>query len=435
MKKMLLVVLALVLSVSMTFAGWEFDHVFAAYDLPVSDSYGMHGVAVDGAGNVWYSMYNYSTADLYAANGDTIAVYEVFATQPDGTPLSFSPINVLDFNGTLDTLVSSCRGMETADDGNILYSVGGKMYKINATTGAGIAMYDFPGVTGSLTCPAVAANGDIYLGTVGQGNPVKILNSDLTEKADAIASFSGAYTRSVAVSADGTDLYFGSTWNGIGIRHFHSDIPGVLPYDSASTIGGWQVDDTTFQSLWPEAVDLGPDGNLYAANTQIAFTNDVDHGSLYWVYGTDGTEKYSFGTAEGDSTAGGMYNGRGCAWSADGNTMYVADFGYNCLTVWTSTPDAIDSPVSIPSAFELNQNYPNPFNPNTNIPFTLEEEGMVKLIVYDVVGREVATLVNENMTSGTHVVSFSGADLSAGMYIYKISFNGEVSAKNMLLIK
>ncbi|MCF7824708.1 MAG: T9SS type A sorting domain-containing protein [Candidatus Marinimicrobia bacterium] len=438
MKKMLSIILATLVLGSFAMGGWEFDGVLADFpELTVSDSWGMHGVTVDNAGNIWYAMLGHPTAELYrgTAVGDTLDVYQIFAVTPAGVPLSFSPISTLTYGSVTDTLVSACRGMATDNDGNILYSIAGKLYKINGTTGAGMAMYDFPDVTGSLTCPAVDDAGNVYIGTVGPGNPVKILNSSLVETGNAIAEFRGAYTRSIAVSGDGKELYFGSTWNGIGIRHFHSDLPGTFPHDSASTIGGWQINDTTFQNLWPEAVSLGPDGNLYAANTQIGFTGDEAHGSRYWVYGTDGTEKYSFGAPLGDYTQGGIWNGRGCAWSPDGTIMYMADFGYNCVTIWNQVPDGVERPITLPTSFELKQNFPNPFNPSTTIAYELHQDGLVNLTVFDVKGREVATLVNEQLTAGNHVASFDGSNLSSGLYIYQLSFNGQVSAKNMMLIK
>lgn len=439
MKRMLTMLFAGILMTSMVFGGWAFDSVVAEFpELEVSNSWGMHGVAVDGAGNIWYAMYNHSTETLYNTSvtpTDTVEVYQVFAVQPDGTALSFSPISVLTIGTVTDTLTSSARGMATDNDGHILYSVAGKLYKINHTTGAGMAMYDFPDVGGSLTSAAVDDAGNVYIGTVGQENPVKILNSDLQETGTAIASFAGAYTRSIDVSADGKDLYFGSTWNGIGIRHFRSELPGTLPYDSASTIGGWQVNDSTFLNLWPEAIDIGPDGNIYAANTQIDFTGHDDHGSLYWVYGTDGTEKYSFGAALGYYDQGGMWNGRGAAWNAAGDVMYIADFGYNCVTKWVQVPDNVDSPITLPASFELKQNYPNPFNPVTNIAYDLHQDGVVTLTVFDVKGREVARLVDAYQTSGSHVVPFNGSYMESGLYIYQLTFNGEISAKNMMLIK
>lgn len=85
--------------------------------------------------------------------------------------------------------------------------------------------------------------------------------------------------------------------------------------------------------------------------------------------------------------------------------------------------------------FELSQNYPNPFNPTTVISFRLTESGFTTLKVYDMLGREVSTLLNENMTSGTHDVSFNGSNLSSGIYIYQLSSKGNTITRRMTLIK
>ncbi|NQV50322.1 MAG: T9SS type A sorting domain-containing protein [Candidatus Marinimicrobia bacterium] len=436
MRRMLSIfVTALVIS-SAVFGGWEFEGVLAEIpDTEITNSYGMHGVTVDGAGMIWYAMYNYSTASLYPTATDTVDVYQIFAVSSDGTPASFSPISMLTISGVTDTLVSSCRGLTTDNDGNVLYAVAGKMYKINHTTGAGMAMYDYPDFTGSLSKPAVDDAGNVYIGTVGPGHAIKILNSDLVETGNAVAEFTGSNTRAIVVSGDGQDIYTGSTWNGMGIRHLHSDLPGTFPHEEVEAIGGWQINDTTFQQLWAEDVSMSPEGLLYAANTQIEFTADTLHGSRYWVYGTDGTEKYSFGTPNGAYDQGGMFNGRGCAWSADGTKMYVADFGYCAVTIWNQVPDGVDRPITIPTAFELKQNYPNPFNPSTTIAYELHQDGLVTLTVYDVAGHEIATLLNDQMNAGNHVASFNGSNLSSGLYIYQLSFNGQVSAKSMMLVK
>ncbi len=88
-----------------------------------------------------------------------------------------------------------------------------------------------------------------------------------------------------------------------------------------------------------------------------------------------------------------------------------------------------------PTEFVLEQNYPNPFNPATNIRFGLPEGGQVQLIVYDLLGRRVATLVDGFRDSGYHDVVFDAGHLSSGMYIYKISTNGHEDTGTMLLVK
>jgi len=88
------------------------------------------------------------------------------------------------------------------------------------------------------------------------------------------------------------------------------------------------------------------------------------------------------------------------------------------------------------SKFSLEQNYPNPFNPQTNITFSLPKSGLVTLLVYDVLGREVAKLINnEKKTAGTHQIGFDGKNLPSGIYFYRLTSEYYVASKKMLLIK
>jgi len=90
---------------------------------------------------------------------------------------------------------------------------------------------------------------------------------------------------------------------------------------------------------------------------------------------------------------------------------------------------------SIPSDYNMEQNYPNPFNPTTNIRFSLPEANQVMLKVYDMIGQEVATLLNGYMNAGTFEVSFDAAELPSGTYVYSISAGDYKSFKKMVLIK
>jgi hypothetical protein len=89
----------------------------------------------------------------------------------------------------------------------------------------------------------------------------------------------------------------------------------------------------------------------------------------------------------------------------------------------------------IPRTFSLNQNYPNPFNPTTVISYDLPENSQVNLAVYDMMGRRVATLVNENVTAGTHQVQFDASSLSSGTYMYRLQAGGSIQTKKLTLIK
>jgi hypothetical protein len=86
-------------------------------------------------------------------------------------------------------------------------------------------------------------------------------------------------------------------------------------------------------------------------------------------------------------------------------------------------------------SYILDQNYPNPFNPSTKISYSIKDEGLVTLKVYDVLGKEIITLVNENKAAGINEAEFNASQLPSGMYIYKIQAGQFSDVKKMLLIK
>ncbi len=88
-----------------------------------------------------------------------------------------------------------------------------------------------------------------------------------------------------------------------------------------------------------------------------------------------------------------------------------------------------------PTKFELNQNYPNPFNPSTTIKYQIPKAGMVSIKVYDILGQEVAILVNEIKNSGSYQVNFNASKLASGTYIYRLQAGSFVQTKKMLLLK
>lgn len=89
----------------------------------------------------------------------------------------------------------------------------------------------------------------------------------------------------------------------------------------------------------------------------------------------------------------------------------------------------------LPAEFELNQNYPNPFNPTTVLPYALPEDSHVRITIYDMIGREVTTLVNTDMTAGYHTANFDAKNLASGMYIYRIRAGEYVQSRTMSVIK
>ncbi len=91
--------------------------------------------------------------------------------------------------------------------------------------------------------------------------------------------------------------------------------------------------------------------------------------------------------------------------------------------------------TGLPSEFRLRQNYPNPFNPVTVVLFDLPQSSFAKLIVYDILGREVATLVNKELKAGTHSAAWNASGYPSGIYFYRLETKNFTDVKKMVLIK
>jgi hypothetical protein len=121
-------------------------------------------------------------------------------------------------------------------------------------------------------------------------------------------------------------------------------------------------------------------------------------------------------------------------WSQD-----LGGFGYVGSELWctfnSGIPTGVEDKEITPSDFSLSQNYPNPFNPTTEINYSIPAFRNVVIKVYDVLGKEVATLVNEEKPAGSYEVQFDASKLSSGIYLYKLQAGSFVKTKKMILMK
>lgn len=97
--------------------------------------------------------------------------------------------------------------------------------------------------------------------------------------------------------------------------------------------------------------------------------------------------------------------------------------------------NTISIEVKPPTQFKLNQNYPNPFNPTTKISYALKDAGLVELKLYDILGNEVAVIVNENQSAGIYEVSFNAGNLPSGIYFYRLTSGNFMDTKKLILLK
>ncbi|RPH34923.1 T9SS C-terminal target domain-containing protein [bacterium] len=130
-----------------------------------------------------------------------------------------------------------------------------------------------------------------------------------------------------------------------------------------------------------------------------------------------------------------------CAIYKQGTTQFsaYAYAGFGPTNVYFNQeglmPVSVKEAPGVPVAFSLGQNYPNPFNPETGVRYQVSGLSDVKLTVYDMLGREVAVLVNEQKPAGFYEVKFDGAGLASGMYIYRLTAGSFVQSRTMLLLK
>jgi hypothetical protein len=132
-----------------------------------------------------------------------------------------------------------------------------------------------------------------------------------------------------------------------------------------------------------------------------------------------------------------LYNGDHVKHKDTKRTTEVSPFdGFKCYPFQKSVPlqASHQNPHNL-NFFKLLQNYPNPFNSTTTIPFWLPQRTNVILKVYDVFGREIATLINREFDAGEHSIQFNANDLPTGVYFYRLHSGNFIEQKKMILIK
>lgn len=116
------------------------------------------------------------------------------------------------------------------------------------------------------------------------------------------------------------------------------------------------------------------------------------------------------------------------------------DQGYQNVSRWTYTwigdeLVGVEDNPSLVNVYDLKQNFPNPFNPSTKIQYSIAEPGFVSVKVFDILGRQIANLVNKQQSAGSYTVDFDAQNLSAGVYLYKIESGSFSATKKMILVK
>jgi hypothetical protein len=210
----------------------------------------------------------------------------------------------------------------------------------------------------------------------------------------------------------------------------------TIKYNS-SLAQQWLQRTTNSGSDFPFSIAIdNPSNHIFVTGSSFTAGTNYDYLTIsYSLSGIFDWEKKENSSGNGNDYASGIV-------VQDTDRIYVtgsANFSGTGIAFYTlrySTFNAVE-PIStiIPKSFTLLQNYPNPFNPVTNIRFDVPRSSFVRISVYDVMGREVENLVNEQLMAGEYMVKWDAVKYSSGIYFYSIATDGYQSTKKMILTK
>jgi len=215
-----------------------------------------------------------------------------------------------------------------------------------------------------------------------------------------------------------------ATISGSGnVSHYGNEatayVPNIVPVELQSFTA--EVSDYDIKLLWSTATETNNQGFGILRFTQ----NDNEWKSIGFVPGFGTTTEVHQYTFVDEALQTGIYHYRLKQIDFDGTFEYS---------------NIIEVTVASPNQFLLEQNYPNPFNPTTKIKYEIpgqarNDNTQVTLKVFDILGNEVATLVNEEQTSGIYEVEFSGSNLPSGIYFYELNADSFIKTMKMILLK
>lgn len=179
----------------------------------------------------------------------------------------------------------------------------------------------------------------------------------------------------------------------------------------------------TPQIQYPMGLNLDPTGTYMYVTSGLGYIYKIRVATKEVTVFRDITAQPALGQ---------LYNG---VMNKAGTILYVGDFTYGLIYKVALGPGAADGDDKGQKDFRLEQNYPNPFNPNTVISYSLGSRQPVSLKVFNLLGTEIATLVDGEQPEGTHTVEFNATSLPSGIYFYELRAGGIAQTRRMVLLK
>lgn len=328
----------------------------------------------------------------------------------------------------------------TMFDGKIVAGTGGNGMYVSSNSGQSWTALSqgLVGLGSNYIRALVERGGSLYAGTGGagvfqlQGN-AWVLLGDLSGQLAGDVAYLGTKGDTLVAGAGGNGYVWyappsASTWTGVLVAPIQVEpfvVTSFARYGSAHYVGGTY---RAYRSAnngvgWEFAGSGLPGGRsvmLFSVG-QVLYAAASAAATGFYRYNNDGTwtllENTNFTYAV----------------ATLGSRVYAARL--DGLWYRTFDPTHVGDPELLPGSIVLEQNYPNPFNPSTSIVYRVESRKSVELSVFDILGRKVATLVNEELQPGTYTRTFNADGLSSGVYYYRLSINGAVATRRMVLLQ
>ena len=208
--------------------------------------------------------------------------------------------------------------------------------------------------------------------------------------------------------------------------------------DGSQTLDGWDVDNvkvSVYNGVIPvELVSFSGSIINNTINLNWITATELNNSGFDVEKSLDNNNWNKIGFVSGNGTSTEVHN-----YSFTDQTPFVGTSYYRLKQIdfdgTIEYSNTIEVNYGSVSDFALEQNYPNPFNPSTKIKYSIKEKGNVELKIFDMLGSEIATLVNEEQTAGHYEVIFNASHLSSGVYLYTIKSGSFVQTRKMLLMK
>jgi len=413
-----------------------------------------YSIAVDGSGNVYVTgrsigsgtSHDYATIK-YNSSGDSLWVQRY---NGPGNYADAASSLAVDGSGNVYVTGSSMSGAtyETVDYATIKYNSAGIQQWV--------ARYNGPGnyVDGASSI-AVDGSGNVYVTGTSFGNGITYNDyATIKYNSSGVQQWASRYNgppenandEAYSLAIDGSgNVYVTGQSVGIGTDYDYA----TIKYNSAGVqqwASRYNGPGNSSDAAYSLAVDGS--GNVYVTGYISVNIINYDYATIKYNSGGDSVwvQRYNGPANEEDKAYSIAVDGSGNVYVTGGSTGSSLNWDY--ATIKYSELVGI-TPISneIPETFLLEQNYPNPFNPTTKIRFSLPnpsarlrngQEGgaqYVKLIIYDITGREVETLVNEQLNAGTYEADFDGSNFASGIYFYVMKTESFTDTKRMILIK